>query len=383
VPRDLELVGRVISDEQEWPRSRVVVRQGRIAAVEPWDGPAPSRALDAESGWIIPGLIDIQINGAFGQDFADPAADLETAGRGLLRHGVTAFLPTVVTLPWEQYPAVLANLTQRPAGGARPLGVHLEGPWLAPRYHGAHPVEHLRAPRWAEVETLLGLGPVRMLTLAPELPGALEVIQRLSQQRVVVSLGHSGASWDEGRVALLNGARAGTHLFNAMPPLHHREPGLAGALLDDHQAVVGIIPDGIHVHPAVLRLVARLRGARRVVLVTDAIAAMGMPPGSYTLGERQVLSTRREARLVDGTLAGSVLTLDQALRAMVQLGGCPLPLAVAMVTSTPARLLGLEAERGRLAPGLVGDLVVLGPDLRVRWTVQEGSIVYSMEGAAR
>jgi N-acetylglucosamine-6-phosphate deacetylase len=373
------LVGRVLTDARELPRSLVSLRDGRIESVREWAGPPPSGALDAGNGWIAAGLIDAQINGAFGQDFADPEADLEVAARGMLAHGVTAFVPTLVTLPWEQYPAAMANLARGARSGAALLGVHLEGPFLQPRYHGAHPTEHLREPLLADVETLLGLGDVRMMTLAAELPGALDAVRSLAKRGVVVSLGHSAATFDQGRVALINGARAGTHLFNAMPPLHHRDPGLAGALLAEARATVGIIADGIHVHPSVLNLAWKMRGTRGLMLVTDAIAAMGMPPGVYPLGARQVRTTRHEARLADGTLAGSMLTLDGAVRGMVQRGGCPLPDAVAMTTEVPARLLGVETERGRVAAGLVADLLVIGPDLRVRCTVQGGRVVYRAE----
>ncbi len=379
---DLTLVGRVLTAGRELPRSLVRAVNGRIVSVEPSDAAAPPGALDAGSGWIAPGLIDAQINGAFGQDFSDPAADLEVAARGILAHGVTAFLPTLVTLPWERYPAAMANLARHPAEGATSLGIHLEGPFLSPRHYGAHPPEHLRPPLSADLERLLELGEVRLVTLAPELEGGLDAVRSLARRGVVVSLGHSGATFDHGRVALLSGARAGTHLFNAMPPLHHRDPGLAGALLADAKAVVGIIADGVHVHPSMLRLAWRTREPGGLMLVTDAIGAMGMPPGSYPLGERQVRTTRREARLPDGTLAGSMLTLDTAVRTMVQQAGCSPAHAVSMATDAPARLLGIHHERGQVAPGQHADLLVIGPDLRVRWTLQAGRIVFAAEDRA-
>jgi N-acetylglucosamine-6-phosphate deacetylase len=376
----LDLVGKLLTPSEELPRSRVTVRDGRVAAIEPWPGPAPVEALDVGGGWIAPGLIDVQINGAFGQDFSDPRADLEVAARGLLAHGVTAFLPTVVTLPWRRYPDVIENLGRQPRGGAASLGVHLEGPFLAPRYHGAHPAEHLALPSPAHAESLLAHGPVRMLTLAPELPGAVDTIKCLTRRDVVVSLGHSAASFEQARLGLLNGARAGTHLFNAMVPFHHREPGLAGALFDDRRALVGVIADGIHVHPALLAVAWRALGSERMLLVTDAIAALGMPPGQYLLGEKTVGTTRTEARLADGTLAGSMLRLDAAVRTLVQRAGCPLRDAVTMASATPARLLGVEDRRGSVAVGREADLVVLGPDLRVRATLLAGVVAFRSTG---
>jgi N-acetylglucosamine-6-phosphate deacetylase len=183
------------------------------------------------------------------------------------------------------------------------------------------------------------------------------------------------------RRALLNGARAGTHLFNAMRPLHHREPNLAGALLTERDVTVGIIPDGIHVHPAMLSLAWRARGSEGLMLVTDAIGALGQPPGTYRLGAKVVETTRHEARLTDGTLAGSMLSMDAAIRTMVQRAGVPLSAAVTMASATPARLLG-DQERGRIAAGGRADLVVIGPDLRVRWTLVEGTVVFAAKGTS-
>lgn len=348
------------------------VRGGRIARLEPWAGLAPDGALEVD-GWIAPGFVDLQVNGFAGQDFADPAADLALASRRLAEHGVTAFLPTLTSAPLERYLAVLARLGA-PLPAAQSLGVHLEGPYLHPRYRGAHPARWLRLPDRAELQRLLSAGPVRMLTLAPELPGALEAIPLLVGSGVVVSLGHSGATYEQATPALAAGARAGTHLFNAMRPFHHREPGLAGALLAEDRATVGVIVDGVHLHPAVVRLAYRLTGPGRMALVTDATAAADMPEGDYILGEARVHAHGGEARLADGTRAGSVLSMDQAVRQAVAFAECSPREAVAMATATPAALLGLR-DRGVLAAGARADLVVLSRSLAVQRTYVGGRLV--------
>jgi N-acetylglucosamine-6-phosphate deacetylase len=218
------------------------------------------------------------------------------------------------------------------------------------------------------------------VTLAPELPGALVLVALLSERGVLVSAGHSAASFDQAKAAIDAGIRYGTHLFNAMPALQHRDPGLPGALLTDPRPVVGLIADGVHTHPAIVSLVWQALGARRLNLVTDAMAALGMPAGTHRLGDFDVSVDATSARLADGTLAGSILSLDQALRNLVVMAGCPPEEALPTVTSTPARAIGLGDERGRLARGLAADLVLLSPGLHVHTTIAGGEIAYT--GAA-
>jgi N-acetylglucosamine-6-phosphate deacetylase len=217
---------------------------------------------------------------------------------------------------------------------------------------------------------------VRLVTLAPELPGALDVIRVLAERGVLVSAGHSLATYEEAEAGFAAGIRYGTHLFNAMPALQHREPGLPGALLTDPRITAGMIADGIHTHPAIVRLAWQVLGSARLNLVTDAMAALGMPPGRHLLGDFAVDVDATSARLADGTLAGSVLAQDQALRNLIAFTGCSLAEALPALTTTPARALGLSAERGRIAPGQVADLVLLSPDLEVETTIAEGKIVY-------
>jgi len=360
----------------------VLIAGGRIQAVGGPELPMPADAdvRDAAGLLLAPGWLDLQVNGGFGLDFtADPAAIWDVAA-ALPRFGVTGFLPTVITSPLETVRAAQDVLAGGPPPGwrgARPLGLHLEGPYLNPGKKGAHNPAYLRPPSAAEVAGWSPAAGVRLVTLAPEMPGALEVIAALAGRGVVVSAGHSLATFDEAAAGFDAGARYATHLFNAMPALGHREPGLAAAALADPRAVAGLIPDGLHVHPALVALVWRLLGPARLNLVTDAMAAMGMPPGDYALGDYRVTVDGASARLADGTLAGCVLSLDAILRAFVGFTGATPAEAIATVTATPARLLGLE-RLGRLAPGCDADLVLLTPDLRVVETWVAGESVFQM-----
>jgi N-acetylglucosamine-6-phosphate deacetylase len=369
--------GRVI------PRGSVVIDGARIvAAGAAGDVPAASGATVINAGGMIlvPGFIDLQLNGAFGHDFtADPATIWRVAA-GLPRYGVTAFLPTIITSPLEQVEAGMQVVRDgRPKNfrGAAPLGLHVEGPFLNPKKKGAHNQQHLRPPT---PEAVAGWSPasgVRLVTMAPENPGALEVIAALASRGVVVSTGHSMATYDEAVAGFDAGARYGTHLFNAMPPLGHRDPGLPGALLADDRMTVGFIADGVHTHRSIIALVWRILGPRRMSLVTDAMAALGMPPGSHRLGDYDVYVDATSCRLADGTLAGSILELDQALRNLLDITGCSLDEALETMTTTPAKLLGLDGERGRIAPGYTADIVLLSSDLRVQTTIASGEVVYT------
>ena len=364
-------------------RGSVVVDGARIVAVGPGDGPpAPAGTLHMDAGGrvLAPGFIDLQLNGAFGDDFtADPATIWRVAAV-LPRYGVTAFLPTIITSPLEKVEAGLRVVTAgRPGGfrGATPLGVHAEGPFLNSKKKGAHNQQYLCPPT---AEAVAGWAPasgMRLVTMAPELPGALDVVRALTSRGVVVSTGHSLATYDEAVAGFDAGARYGTHLFNAMPPLGHRDPGLPGALLSDDRMTVGFIADGVHTHRSIIALVWRMLGSKRMSLVTDAMAALGMPAGIHRLGDYDVIVDATSCRLADGTLAGSILELDQALRNLIQMTGCSLGEALETITTTPAKLLGLEEERGRIAPGLAADMVLLSPDLRVQTTIASGDIVYS------
>lgn len=351
----------------------VVIRGGHVAG-GPADG-APT--VDATGLVVAPGFVDLQCNGAGGIDLAAEPERMWDVAALLPRWGVTAWLPTIVTSPPAVRERALAALRAGPPPGwvgAAPLGLHLEGPFLAPGHRGAHPAGLLAEP---SREAAAGWSPeagVRLVTLAPELPGALELIRDLAGRGVVVSAGHTGASLDEATAAADAGVRWVTHLFNGMAPLHHRRPGIVGAALTDRRLRVGLIADGLHVHPATIAAVwPALRG--RLTLVTDAVAALGAPPGPVRLGDQTVTAGPDGVRLPDGTLAGSDLSMDRAVRNLTAFTGCPLDEAIAAATSVPAALLG-DAGRGVLVPGAVGDLVLLTPGGEVVATVVGGTVAW-------
>ena len=367
----ISLVGRLLAPEDEGLRL-VTIEGGRVASIDDVGHAGPD-ALGGPDAWIVPGLVDIQLNGAFGVDFSDPHADLVTAALALPATGVTAFLPTVISSPPEAYPAIIENLERRlPVGAARSLGIHLEGPFLSARRRGTHDASALRLPAPAEALAWTETGMVRIVTLAPELPGATDVIDALVEREVIVAIGQSDATWAEADAAIARGARLGTHLFNAMRPLHHREPGIAGRLLAGGVAA-SVIVDGVHVAPETVQLVAAIKPPDELVFVTDGLAALGEPPDTYRMGSLEVVSDGTVARLADGTLSGSVVPMALALGRLVAAGLDP-TIAVRAASTAPARLMGLDAELGRVAVGRVADLVLLDAGWRPMLTLVRGGV---------
>ena len=375
--RQLSLSGRALLPDGTLCPATVVVGDGTITRVTP--GLDPQADL-VTPGTIAPGFIDLQLNGAYGADFTNDGRAVASVAARLPETGVTAFVPTIITSPWAEYPNRLREVREasRNLAGARVLGVHLEGPYLNPAKKGAHNSAFLRAPnvdemlRWADES-------VRIMTLAPELPGALDAIKALRARDIVVSAGHSNATCEQALAGFAAGLGWVTHLFNAMRSLGHREPGLPGATLTS-PVPCGMIVDGIHTHPSIVKLAYRAKGAAGLTLVTDAMAAMGMPPGRYKLSDRAVIVDATSARLADGTLAGSILTLDQAVRNAVEFTGCSVAEALTMATATPAHVLGLERQ-GRIAPGCDADLVVLDESLYVTQTFVKGNLVFARREA--
>jgi len=366
------LSGRVLMPEGIFREATLFLEEGGVAGIQP--------GLDLKAdlvtpGYISPGWIDLQINGAYGFDFSRDGSTVAGAAERLPETGVTSFLPTLITSPWEDYPKRFKEIKEAMGSrvGAQPLGIHLEGPYLNPLKKGAHNQDFLRVP---VVEEMLGWvdTSVRLVTLAPELPGAREAARWLHAKGIVVSAGHSEATYEEA----LEGFRAGigwvTHLFNAMRSLGHREPGLPGAALTS-TIPCGLIADGIHTHPAIIRLAFQAKGTQGITLVTDAMEAMGMPPGRYKLSTHEVFVDDNSARLADGTLAGSILTLDQAVRNTIRFTGCSVEEALMMASTSPARVLGLETK-GLIAVGCDADLVVLDESLQVTHTFARGHPVY-------
>jgi N-acetylglucosamine-6-phosphate deacetylase len=370
--------GRVVSPGGVLVDGAVEIDAGRVVAVGAGRGaPAHGAVVDAGGGWIVPGFLDLQVNGGAGVDVTSAPERIGELAADLVAQGVTAFLPTLVTAPASRRATALSIWTSIavPPGAATPLGLHFEGPMISPARLGAHPAEHVVAPSPSVIDGWSRAAGVAMVTLAPERPGGEDVIARLVERGVVVAIGHTDATAAECRRAVDAGATALTHLFNAMRPFGHRDPGPVGATLGGDDLVAGLICDGVHVDDAAVRMAWRALGPERLHLVTDAVAARGGPAGTR-LGAVDVTGRGDgSVRTADGVLAGSLLTLDDALRHLVAITGCSLPEAVATVTSTPAALLGVT-DRGVLRTGAVGDVVVLDGALRVRAVVVGGEVAW-------
>jgi N-acetylglucosamine-6-phosphate deacetylase len=365
--------GRLVLDDRV-AVGTIAIEGGRIAAVEFDDGPAND---GGGSPYLAPGFVDVHVHGWGGHDAMGDAAALDGMARALLRRGVTSFLPTAVTSPLAEL-LVFADrvrtwLPDAPADGAEPLGFNLEGPFLAASRRGAHDEAHLQVPAAIPRGTLEPLlDGLRMLTVAPELPGATDLIRWLHERTVAVSIGHSAATLDEARAGYDAGARSTTHLFNAMSGVDHRSPGVAVAALLDDAVYAELIADRIHVDPGLWPLILRLKPPDRLLLVSDAVALAGMGDGRGRIGGLAVEVVGERVTLAGtSTLAGSVIALDRAVRNLVG-AGVPLPAAVAAASRNPLALLGVT-DRGRIAVGQRADLVELGDDLAVRRVMRAGT----------
>ena len=365
------LQGHILTP-QGFVRGELIHQGGRIASVT---GQAASEASVRAGNLpiVLPGFIDLHVHGGGGLDTMAGGDAIDTIARTHARHGTTALLATTMTAPRHEIEAALRSLAphiaRRATGSARVLGVHLEGPYINPGRLGAQP-DFATTATLADVLSLHALAPIKLITIAPELPGHLELIVALRQHGFVVQIGHSAGSYEDGVAALQAGATGFTHLFNAMSGLHHREPGMAGAALA-HAERAEIIPDLLHVHAGAIRVA--LRSIPGLYCVTDSTAATGMPDGDYALGRHTVTKCLGGVRLADGTLAGSTLTMDQALRNLVAIG-LSLADASRRTATIAAEHLGL-ADRGRLVPGAWADVVVLNSALQRQAVWVEGTAV--------
>ncbi|WP_280561625.1 N-acetylglucosamine-6-phosphate deacetylase [Chromohalobacter sp. 48-RD10] len=360
--------GNILTPEG-WRLGKIHWRDGRIARI---DG-TPVDPADNDAPYIVPGFIDLHVHGGGGADTMEGGEAVATLARTHARFGTTSLLATTMTDTDATVRRVLGEIgtlmEQSLGEGARVLGVHLEGPYLNPGKLGAQP-PYARPGDIAEVDALCALAPIRLVTLAPELSGHYALIRHLSERGVRVQLGHTLGTYEQGVAAMEHGACGFAHLYNAMTGLHHRHPGMAGVALA-HADFAELIPDLLHVHPGAIRVA--LRSIPRLYAVTDSTAAAGMPDGEYRLGEQAVTKCLGGVRLADGTLAGSTLTMDQALRNLVDIG-LSLAEASERVSRHPADFLGLH-DRGRLADGCHADLVVLDRDLGVDCVYVEGQHV--------
>jgi len=358
-----QLSGVIARPDGSLLRGRVTFTD-RITALEP--------SSNGGNDYILPGFVDLQVNGSHGIDVMNASPDeIAALSRHLAREGATAWMPTAVTAPIEKIAQVhesianaCENSRQSSANSAAILGMHLEGPFISPLRLGAHPTLNLE-PRGDAFERVLAMRALRLITLAPELPGGIEAIQRLAARDVVVSIGHTNATLDEANAGIAAGARMFTHLFNAMRPLNHRDPGVIAAALAPSPAFAAIISDAIHVHPAMLRLAVAARGKDGIILVTDKVALAQTTGIEKNVGRARAAIRDGAARLADGTLAGSIISMLDGVRVMIEKAGVSIGDAAVMAATNPARLVGAN-DRGRIDVGARADLIVLSPALELK-----------------
>jgi len=369
----------------------VLLEDGRIASISTRSEsavPSGARVVDFPNATLAPAFFDIHIHGAAGHDAMEATPEaLAAMGAFLASRGTARFLATTVTAPLDATLRAVSGLAkliaQPPAeGAARPLGIHLEGPFLSHTKRGVQPAEHLLAPDIAIFDRLCEAaeGRVRLITLAPELPGAAELAAHATQRGVRVSLGHSNATAAETRSAIAAGAASATHTFNAMRPLDHREPGILGTVLTEDSLFSELICDGIHSAPAMTKIWWRAKGPDRAILVTDAMSAAGMPDGEYRLGGMAVQVADGRA-MSSGVLAGSVLTLDRALVNFLAFTGAPLDQGLRLLSGNPAKLTGFETEAGSLAAGASANLVAVGREGKLEASFVNGKLASATRAA--
>ena len=366
------------------PRS-ILARNGSIERLGDAVESIPAdQVIDAGGRTVAPGFIDVHIQGAGGADTLDGTLEaLQTVSRTCAHFGVTGFLATTVYKPGQRndHLKVAAEYTGRDLGGAQLLGTHLEGPFISPHKRGMIQPNCLgdASPAiLADIYTLLG-GTLRMMTVAPELPGSEQIVRTLTGNGTVASFGHSKATYDEAFRGFGMGMTHVTHLFNAMPSLHHRDPGALGAIFERPDVTCQVITDGVHIHPSVVRLAWEALGFERFVTITDGIQALGLPDGRYVYNGIEYECRNGTPRYKDGTLIGTAVTLNELLARLIRFTECPLSTAIRTVTENPARVLGLGQTKGRIAPGYDADLVILEKDLSVRTTLVAGRVVYQRD----
>jgi len=341
-----------------------------------------AEVIEGKDKYIAPGYIDIHVHGGGGSDVMD--GDYEAINQIAITHshfGTTSFLPTTMTMSKDKIIRSLRSICEavkKGTAGAEILGIHMEGPYINPEKKGAQKEEDIKK---ISIEEFLEFNQasgnlIRLVTIAPEMPGAIGLIKYLYKQGIIASAGHTNATYAQVQAGIQAGLSHVTHTFNAMRELHHREPGVVGAALISPELTVEVIADGIHIHPVVIKILIKAREGEKIVLITDAMKAAGLKEGTYDLGGQEVTVNKGQARLKDGTLAGSVLTMDKAVKNMVSKVVVPLPKAIQMASFNPARSIGIDDKKGSLEPGKDADIVILNKNLETELTIVAGKIVY-------
>lgn len=381
--------GRALTPLEEIRDAAVVVEDGRITSVAPRSeiiAPVGTKEISARDAILAPGFVDVHVHGAGGYDVMSSSEEsLRTIASTVARHGTTSLVATTVTAPPDETRRcledishyILSNANHSGDGAAEILGIHLEGPFISPTRRGVHPAGAIAKPSVALLDRYLdaAAGTVKILTLAPEIPGALELVERGYAKGLVVALGHTDATYEQARTAIFRGARHAVHVFNAMRPFSHRETGVLGAVLVDPSVTAEVIADGVHVDDPAIKLLLAAKGTHLVLLVSDGTAATGMRDGSYRLGTFDVTVSDGVCRNREGKLAGSTLTLDRAVQHMVRLG-VPVIEAVRMATYNAAWRIGMEKNKGMLVPGADADLVLLTPELKIANVFVRGNPIF-------
>ncbi len=373
----------IIFDAKDKTTTSILIEDGLISRIGPSALDAGSdHVLDAAGHIVAPGFIDVHIQGAGGADTLDATRDaLETIARTCARFGTTGFVATTVFSKTQSndHLAVAAKYTGQNLGGANLLGIHLEGPFISPERTGMIQSDCVTAPSTEVLNQILELtaGKLKMMTLAPELGGCLPIIRRLADSGIVASFGHSAASYEQTLAGFDAGISQVTHMFNAMPSIHHRTPGPLVAIFQTQSVTTQLICDGVHIHPSVLDLVFNALGPDRVLPITDGMRPLGLPDGLYSYKGIPFESKKGACRYQDGTLFGSAVPLNEMLRRLIKFTKCPLDVAVRTVTENPAKVLGIDDKKGSIAPGKDADLVLLDPDISVLATIVAGNVVYT------
>ncbi len=365
----------------------IIIEKGRIREIANKEELSTATLTGAEviegkDKFIAPGYIDIHVHGGGGSDVMD--GDYEAINQIAIAHshfGTTSFLPTTMTMSKDKIIRSLRSICEavkKGTAGAEILGIHMEGPYINPEKKGAQKEEEIKK---ISIEEFLEFNQasgnlIRLVTIAPEMPGAIGLIKYLYKQGIIASVGHSNATYVQTQAGIQAGLSHVTHTFNAMRGLHHREPGVVGAALTSPELTVEVIADGIHIHPIVLKILTKIKEGEKIVLITDSMRAAGLKEGTYDLGGQEVIVAKGQARLKDGTLAGSVLTMDKAVKNMVNKVGIQLPKVVQMASFNPAKCLGIDDKKGSLEPGKDADIVILNKNLETELTVVAGKVVY-------